>query len=158
MNGDSFITTGEVLISNYAVQEDVKNGKNSKVVADIDWTFPLDMVEIVWGDGVNTGRQVIPTADLPPFGTHHFEIPFDAKGKKWIRFAAWDSASEGAMTQPQRLSAGEAARAAATAQRRRGRPGGDGGQGSQGGQERKAGQEVGPCDPLLPGGGETAAR
>ena len=73
------------------------------------------MVEIVWGDGVNTGRQVIPTADLPPFGTHHFEIPFDAKGKKWIRFAAWDSASEGAFTQPQRLSAGVAAQAATAA-------------------------------------------
>ena len=115
MAGESYFTTGEVLITNYAIQEDLKNSKNSKVVADLDWTFPLDMIEIVWGDGKTSGRQVIPTTDLPPFGTHHFEIPFDAKGKKWIRFAAWDSASEGAFTQPSRLSAGVAGQAAAAA-------------------------------------------
>ncbi|MDB5454002.1 MAG: hypothetical protein JWO33_2580, partial [Caulobacteraceae bacterium] len=80
-----------------------ENGKRSQVVADVEWTFPLDMVEIVWGDGKTTGRQVISTTDLPPFGSHRFEIPFDARGKKWIRFAAWDSASEGAFVQPVRL-------------------------------------------------------
>ena len=100
MAGDSFVTTGEVLMPNYQV---VSAGKASKVVADLEWTFPLDMVEIVWGDGKTTGRQVIPATDLPPMGSHHFEIPFDATGKKWIRFAAWDSAYEGVMSQPQRL-------------------------------------------------------
>ena len=34
--------------------------------------------------------------DLPAFGKHHFEIPFDATGKKWVRFAVWDSAGNGA--------------------------------------------------------------
>jgi hypothetical protein len=100
MKGDSFVTTGEVLIRAFSVQE---NGKRSQVVADVEWTFPLDMVEIVWGDGKTTGRQVISATDLPPFGSHRFEIPFDARGKKWIRFAAWDSASEGAFVQPVRL-------------------------------------------------------
>ena len=101
MAGDSYITTGEVLLSNYAVDD---AGTKSKIAADLEWTFPLDMVEIVWGDGKITGRKVIPTTELPPFGSHHFEIPFDATGKKWVRFAAWDSASEGAMTQPVRLN------------------------------------------------------
>ena len=32
-----------------------------------------------------------------------FEIPFDARGKKWVRFAAWDVASHGATVQPARL-------------------------------------------------------
>lgn len=27
-------------------------------------------------------RQVISTTDLPAFGTHHFEIPFDATGRQ----------------------------------------------------------------------------
>ena len=61
------------------------------------------MVEIVWGDGKTTGRQVISAADLPPFGTHRFEIPLNAAGKKWIRFAVWDIAYEGAILEPQRL-------------------------------------------------------
>jgi hypothetical protein len=45
----------------------------------------------------------VPVTDLPAFGTHRFEIPFDARGKKWVRFAAWDTAYEGAILQPQRL-------------------------------------------------------
>jgi hypothetical protein len=34
----------------------------------------------------------ISATDLTPFSTHHYQLPFDAAGKKWIRFAAWDSA------------------------------------------------------------------
>jgi hypothetical protein len=37
---------------------------------------------------------------MAPFGSHHFEIPFNATGKKWVRFAAWDSAGNGAFVQP----------------------------------------------------------
>ena len=58
---------------------------------------------MVWGDGVKTDRQIISATDLPPFGKHHFQIPFDATGKKWVRFAAWDSAGNGAMVQPVKL-------------------------------------------------------
>lgn len=100
MRGDSFWTTGEVLISSYAVQG---SGRQRTIVADVDWTFPLDFVEVVWGDGKTTGRQIISTTELPPFGSHRFEIPFDGAGKKWVRFAAWDSASNGAVAQPVRL-------------------------------------------------------
>ena len=89
--------TRALLLTRYAVHD---AGKKSKIVAGLEWTFPPDMVEIVWGDGKITGRKVIPTTDLPPFGSHHCEIPFDATGKKRVRFAAWNSAFEGAMTQP----------------------------------------------------------
>jgi len=98
--GDMFITTGEVLVPHFEIRG---TGNQRTVVADVQWTFPLAMVEIVWGDGKQTGRQVISTADLPPFGSHRFEIPLDARGKKWIRFAAWDIAYQGATLQPQRL-------------------------------------------------------
>jgi hypothetical protein len=38
--------------------------------------------------------------DLPAFGGETFTIPFDATGQAWVRFAAWDSAGNGAMTMP----------------------------------------------------------
>jgi hypothetical protein len=59
----------------------------------------------MWGDGVKSERQMIPTTDLPAMGSHHFEIPFNATGRKWVRFAAWDSAGNGAMAQPVKLNA-----------------------------------------------------
>jgi hypothetical protein len=100
--GDYFVTSGEVLIPGHSVGI---AGARSKVVADVEWTFPLESAEVVWGDGVHTGRQIVPATDLPPFGKHRFEIPFDARGKKWVRFAVWDSAGNGAMAQPVKLGA-----------------------------------------------------
>ena len=47
--------------------------------------------------------QLIPATGLPAFGSHKFQIPFSAEGKKWVRFAAWDSAGNGAMVQPIKL-------------------------------------------------------
>src|SRR6266545_2538699 len=67
--------------------------------------FPLDFVEVVWGNGKETGRQIISTTEMPAFGKHHFEIPFDATGKKCVRFAAWDAAGNGALVQPVKLRA-----------------------------------------------------
>jgi hypothetical protein len=45
-------------------------------------------------------RQIIKLTDTTPFGTKDFKIPFDATGKKWVRFAVWDSAGDGAYVQP----------------------------------------------------------
>jgi hypothetical protein len=73
-------------------------------VADVQWTFPLEFIEVVWGDGQHTDRQIISATGLPPFGSHRFQIPFSADGKKWVRFAAWDSAGNGAMVQPVKLA------------------------------------------------------
>ena len=95
--GEYFATSGEVLIPSYAVQG---TGQDRLIVAEVEWTFPLDFVEVVWGDGEKTDRQIIFTTDLPPFGQKRFEIPFDATGKKWVRFAAWDVATNGALVQP----------------------------------------------------------
>ena len=44
-----------------------------------------------------------PATDQPPFGSHRFRIPFDPSGKKWVRFSVWDSAGNGAFTQPVHL-------------------------------------------------------
>jgi hypothetical protein len=100
MRGDFFVTSGEVLIPAFAVRG---TGRQRTIAADVEWTFPLDFVEVVWGDGARTDRRIIPATDLPPHSAHHFEIPFDATGKKWVRFAVWDSAGNGALVQPVRL-------------------------------------------------------
>ena len=96
-SGDFFVTTGEILITNYAV-EGSRYRRN--ISADVEWTFPLEFVEVVWGDGKKVDRQIISAKDLPPFGKKHFSIPFEAAGKSWVRFAVWDSAGDGAFVQP----------------------------------------------------------
>jgi len=105
MRGDSWVTSGEVLIASHAIEG---SGGSRSFSADVEWTFPLEFVEVVWGDGVKTDRQMIAATDLPPFGKHRFSIPFDAAGKKWVRFAAWDSAGNGATTQPIKLASAPA--------------------------------------------------
>ncbi len=96
-DGRFFVTTGEILIPSYAV---AGTGTRRTVTADVEWTFPLSFVEVVWGDGQRIDRQVIPATDLPAFGRKQFRIPFDAAGKAWVRFAVWDSAGNGAFVQP----------------------------------------------------------
>jgi len=98
--GDFFVTSGEVLFGKYGIE-----GTGAQLVfsAEVEWTFPLEFVELVWGDGKTTGRQLISAADLAPFGNRQFRIPFDATGKKWVRFAVWDSAGNGGFTQPVHL-------------------------------------------------------
>ena len=99
--GDYFVTSGEVLIPSYSVEG---TRSHRTITAEVQWTFPLEFVEVVWGDGQRTDRQIIPATGLPAFGSHKFQIPFTADGKKWIRFAAWDSAGNGAMVQPIKLT------------------------------------------------------
>jgi len=99
-SGNFFVTTGEILIKNSKLEG---TGSQRKMIADLEWTFPLEFVELVWGDGKTVQRQVIPATSHPPFGKHRFEIPFDATGRKWVRFAAWDSAGNGAFSQPVHL-------------------------------------------------------
>jgi hypothetical protein len=96
-DGDFFATTGEILIPTYSV---AGSGTKRTIDAELEWTFPLEFLEIVWGDGKKVDRQTISATDLPPFGKKHFSIPFDFAGKSWVRLAAWDSAGDGAFVQP----------------------------------------------------------
>lgn len=98
--GNFYGTTGEVLFHNWGVQG---HGAHSYYTANIEYTFPLDFAELVWSDGTHVDRKRISLTDSTPFGTKSFRIPFDATGKKWIRFSAWDSAGNGAYVQPIQL-------------------------------------------------------
>ncbi len=73
------------------------------VAADLEWTFPLEFLELVWGDGRSADRKIFPAAHQPPFGSQRFDARLEAGGKKGLRFAAWDSAGNGAFTQPVHL-------------------------------------------------------
>jgi len=98
--GEFFVTSGEVLFKSFAVEG---TGQQRTLVADLEWTFPLEFVEVVWGDGQKIDRKVITATNQPPFGSHRFRIPFNVTNQKWVRFAAWDSAGNGAFWQPVHL-------------------------------------------------------
>jgi hypothetical protein len=57
----------------------------------------------VWSDGKKVDRELIRMTDMAPFSSHKFHTSVDAAGKKWVRFAVWDSAGNGALTQPTHL-------------------------------------------------------
>jgi hypothetical protein len=99
--GEFYGTSGEVLFHSYGLSG---SGSHRVYTANVEWTFPLEFAELVWSDGKKVERQVIPATDLAPFGSHEFKIPFDPTGKKWVRFAVWDSAGDGAYTQPMALN------------------------------------------------------
>jgi len=100
--GDYFVTSGEVLIRNWAVEG---TGAKKTYTAEAEWTFPPEFAELVWSDGKTVNRESINLTDMGPFASRKFRIPFDTAGKKWVRFAIWDSAGNGAFTQPVHLQA-----------------------------------------------------
>ena len=93
-------SSGEVLLRNSAIEG---SGGKRYYTAEAEWTFPPEFAELVWGDGDKVERQVINLSDKAPFSSQKFRLPFDAAGKKWVRFAIWDSAGNGAFTQPVHL-------------------------------------------------------
>ncbi len=95
--GNFFGTTGEILFHNWGIQG---TGAKRTYTASIEYTFPLDFAELVWSDGAKVDRKIIDLTNTTPFGTKDFKIPFDATGKKWVRFSVWDSAGDGAFLQP----------------------------------------------------------
>ena len=92
-----FISTGEVLIPDAKI-----SGAGEVVTANVtvDYTFPLRMAEIVWGDGSETHRKIIPLEETREFGHATFEWSAEAKNWKWARLAVWDVAGDGAFTNP----------------------------------------------------------
>jgi hypothetical protein len=99
-SGNFFGTTGEILFHNWGVE-----GSGTKAIysATIEYTFPLEFAELVWSDGTKVDRRIIDLTDTTAFGTKSFKVPFDATNKKWVRFAVWDSAGDGAWLQPTAL-------------------------------------------------------
>jgi hypothetical protein len=96
-SGNFFGTTGEILFHNWGIEG---SGTNSVYTATFEYTFPLDFAELVSSDGTTVDRKIINLTGTEQFGTKTLRIPFDATGKKWVRFDVWDAAGDGAWLQP----------------------------------------------------------
>ena len=75
-NGDFWVTTGEVLIRNYAVEG---TGAKRTVAADLEWTYPLEFVEVVEHLDAGATEQVAIDAARPP-GEHVRHVPARDRG------------------------------------------------------------------------------
>lgn len=97
--GEFFTTTGEVLLPEVKIAEDARG--RIAVQARVQHTFPLEMAEIVWGDGKQTYRKTIPLTETHPFGDFTFWGDAAEGGSwTWARLAVWDVAGNGAFVNP----------------------------------------------------------
>lgn len=104
--GKFFVTTGEILIPDFTV-----NGKKSgeqailgpdgmaNINLKITWTFPLNFVEIISGDGNQVYRETISLKETKAFGENDFNFSINLQDRKWVRVEVWDAAVNGAFTQ-----------------------------------------------------------
>ncbi|MGN6265739.1 MAG: hypothetical protein ACTHM5_08695 [Ginsengibacter sp.] len=105
-HGKFFTTTGEVLLPVFKVNGKTSNqtirldeSGNATVQLEIDWTFPLNFVEIISGDGENVYRDRINLDTTKAFGKKTFTFNTNLKNRKWVRVEVWDVAANGAFTQ-----------------------------------------------------------
>jgi hypothetical protein len=96
--GDGFISTGEVLLSDFALSG--KGTDEVQVDAKVTWTFPLRLAVIVWGDGANTHRETIDLGSTHGFDEHAYHWSLKTPRWTWARLEVWDVAGDGAFTQP----------------------------------------------------------
>lgn len=111
-SGDFFVTTGEVLIHDFKINGVTSGGTTTlpagdevTIEADMEWTFPLNFYELVWGDGSKTYRKIVHVPETGQFGRNRFQMRAKLSGALWARFAVWDTAANGAFTQPVRFTA-----------------------------------------------------
>ncbi|MBI5767686.1 MAG: hypothetical protein HZA93_07810 [Verrucomicrobia bacterium] len=100
-SGEFFVTTGEILASDFRVTP----GVSPTLSAKLQWTLPLAFAELVGGDGTRTVRHRVDLSDTRAFGEKDFSAAFPATpGLRWVRLAVWDIAGNGAFTQPVALA------------------------------------------------------
>lgn len=98
LNGDGFITTGEILLPTFSIGPD--GNDRVRVSAQVTSTFPLRMGEIVWGDGKTTHRTILDLQSSSAFDSRKYLWSADTPGWTWARFAVWDIAGDGAFSNP----------------------------------------------------------
>ncbi len=106
--GDFFVTTGEVLIPEFAVQgfnsgDSIPAGKDlshSIIEISLEWTYPLSHLVIVSGDGTRVYRDRVDLTATREFADTELRLDADLDGRQWVRIEVWDIARNGAFTQP----------------------------------------------------------
>jgi hypothetical protein len=96
--GSFFVSTGEVLLPEAAIDAKTNDRINVHVVAKHN--FPLAMGEVIWSDGTTTHRQEFPLNETRQFATETYDWHVEAKDWKWARVAVWDIAANGAFVNP----------------------------------------------------------
>jgi len=105
-HGKFFGTTGEVLMHELKVNGKI-SGETLSLNADgtadmrlkLSWTFPMNFVEVISGDGEKVYREKFDLTNTKAFGEQQFQFRPKLKGRKWMRVEAWDSAVNGAFSQ-----------------------------------------------------------
>ena len=106
--GRFFVTTGEILITDFSIGGKESGGSLSKsqasgatkLKASLEWTYPLDRLEVVSGDGNRIYRERVSLIDTKEFGKRDLALDVDLSDRKWARIEVWDIAKNGAFTQP----------------------------------------------------------
>jgi hypothetical protein len=95
--GDGFISTGEIVLPGTTIKGE---GDSLHVKAQVQYTFPLRMAEIVWGDGRETHHESIDLQSTHEFGQREYRWNVNAPGWTWARMGVWDVAGDGGFTNP----------------------------------------------------------
>ena len=106
--GRFFVTTGEILITDFSIGgketgDTLTKSKSSNIAhlqASLEWTYPLDRLEVVSGDGNRVYRERVTLIDTTEFGKRDLALDVDLSDRKWARIEVWDIAKNGAFTQP----------------------------------------------------------
>lgn len=104
-HGKFFVSTGEILLPSFTV-----NGKSAgetihlpndkaDINIEIDWTFPLQYLDIVSGDGKQVYREHINLDNTTAYGKKKYHFPVSLPNRTWVRIEVWDVAANGAFTQ-----------------------------------------------------------
>jgi hypothetical protein len=95
-SGDYFVTTGEILIRDSKI--DTKD--EIAFSADVEWTFPPAFAELIVGDGKTVKRYRQSLTGETEFGSKTIQWKVPKTHAKWVRMEIWDTALNGAYTQP----------------------------------------------------------
>ncbi|PHN06793.1 CehA/McbA family metallohydrolase domain-containing protein [Flavilitoribacter nigricans] len=104
-SGNYFTTTGEVIIESFTVDgvppggELTPDSSEAVIEMDLNWTFPLNYIRIITGDGTTTSSRIINLDETGTFDRDHFSLQADIRGQSWLRLEVWDVAANGAFTQ-----------------------------------------------------------
>ena len=78
----------------------LSENQQAKVRLKLKWTFPMDYVEIISGNGKTVKRQRLDLSNTSSFDEKSLSVDVDLAGQRWLRVEAWDVATNGAFTQP----------------------------------------------------------
>ena len=105
--GNFMVSTGEIVLKNFTINNQecgstlkLKKGNVAKLKADLEWTFPLSYVEVVYGNGKDVSRKRIDLSETESFGNKKVELDLDLGESDWVRFEVWDIATNVTFTQP----------------------------------------------------------